>query len=158
MKKQIIIYIIASILIGLNLHADKKPTSEVKKLISKAKSTIPAVSPDKFHDLLENSFDDLVQVDVRENNENGHGEIWSMEKVKLTRGYLEFNIEQFIPNKKTKVVVVCCSGRRSVLAALTMKNLGYKNVSYLQGGVKAWLKAGFPLDTVYGELYLKNSH
>nr|WP_321265751.1 rhodanese-like domain-containing protein [uncultured Sulfurimonas sp.] len=158
MKKQIFIYIIFSIFIGLNIYADKIPTSEVQKLIQKAKSSVTAISPKEFHNLLENSFEDIIQVDVRENNENGHGEIFSMEKVKLTRGYLEFNIEQFIPNKNKKVVIVCCSGRRSALAALTLKNLGYKNVGYLKGGVKAWLKDGYPLDTVYGELYLKKDY
>jgi rhodanese-related sulfurtransferase len=155
MQKQIFTFIIISLLIGLNLNADKIPTSEVQKLIKKAKSATTPVSPKKFHDLLENSFEDVIQVDVRENNENGHGEIFSMEKVKLTRGYLEFNIEQFIPDKTKHIVVVCCSGRRSALAALSLKNLGYTNVGYLKGGVKAWLKAGYPLDTVFGELYLK---
>ena len=35
---------------------------------------------------------------------------------------------QFIPKKTTKVVLYCHSGRRSGLAAQTLKDLGYTNV------------------------------
>jgi rhodanese-related sulfurtransferase len=47
-----------------------------------------------------------------------------------------------IPDKKTAVIVYCRSGRRSAIAADTLKNLGYRNVRDL-GGINAW-----PYETV----------
>ena len=130
-------------------------TDTTKKIMLQAQKEIPAITAKDFHTLIDEDEIEFVQLDVRENNQYGHGEIWSMEKVKLTRGYVEYKAEHAIPDKKTKIVVVCCSGKRAVLAAQTMKILGYTDVSYLQGGVYGWLNTGHPLDTVFGELYLK---
>jgi len=33
--------------------------------------------------------------------------------------------------------------------------MGYMNVSSLKGGIKKWVSDGYPLDTVYGEMFLK---
>ena len=154
MKKSLVLFVLVTMLIGANLHAGKKMTLEAKNLLSHAEKNVKSISPKELHALIEDD-EDFVQLDVRENNENGHGEIWSMEKVKLTRGYIEYKVEHNLPKKDTKIIVVCCSGKRAVLAAQTMQKLGFTNVSFLKGGVKGWLKAGYPLDTVYGELYLK---
>ena len=130
-------------------------TETSKKIMQEAQKEIKSVTPEELHNLIDEDEVEFVQLDVRENNQYGHGEIWSMKTVKLTRGYVEYKAEHAIPDKKTKIIVVCCSGKRAVLAAKTMKQLGYKDVTYLKGGVSAWLNAGYPLDTVFGELYLK---
>lgn len=44
---------------------------------------------------------------------------------------------QFIPSKKTPVVVYCRSGRRSALAAQTLKDLGYTTI-WDFGGLPNW--------------------
>ncbi len=154
MKKNLLICIAMTLFLGSNLYAGKKMTQDAINILSNARKSVKSISPKELHVLIEDDKD-FVQLDVRENNENGHGEIWSMEKVKLTRGYIEYKIEHKLPNKKTNIVVVCCSGKRAVLAAQTMQKLGYINVSFLEGGVNGWLQGGYPLDTVYGELYLK---
>ena len=155
MKNYILISLLSSILFVTNASAAKKMTDTTKRIMEQAQKEIKAITPKEFHTLIDEDEIEFVQLDVRENNQYGHGEIWSMEKVKLTRGYVEYKAEHAIPDKKTKIVVVCCSGKRAVLAAKTMKSLGYENVSYLQGGVSGWLLSGYPLDTVFGELYLK---
>jgi len=40
--------------------------------------------------------------------------------------------------------VVCASGARASLAALTLKTMGYQNVAVLDGGLKGWINAGLP--------------
>ena len=155
MKKYILISLLSSLLLVPNLSAAKKMTETTKKIMEQAQKEIPTITPKEFHTLIEEDEIEFVQLDVRENNQYGHGEIWSMEKVKLTRGYVEYKAEHAIPDKNTKIIVVCCSGKRAVLAAKTMKSLGYTNVSYLKSGVSGWLNSGYPLDTVFGELYLK---
>ncbi len=154
MKKPLLLLFICFSLLSVNAFAAKKMTQNAKKLMEEAQKEIKTITPKEFKHIIDED-DDFIQLDVRENNQYGHGEIWTMEMVKLTRGYVEYKVEHAIPNKKAKIIVVCCSGKRAVLAGQTLKKLGYKDVSYLQGGVTGWLNAGYPLDTVFGELYLK---
>jgi len=134
---------------------DERRSAEARILINDAKVYSKPITPKKFHEMIEKEEVDFIQLDVRENNQYGHGEIWTADKVDLTRGYIEYKVEYEIKNKKTKIIVVCCSGSRALLASKTLKKLGYKDVLYLEGGVNGWLEAGYPLDTVFGELYLK---
>jgi len=49
-----------------------------------------------------------------------------------------------LPNNKA-IITVCRSGHRSALAARKLHLAGYQ-VENLHGGMKAWAKAGLPLD------------
>ncbi len=154
MKKFMIINTILSLLFASNVYAGKIMTESAKKLMKEAESEVKAISPREFKKWMDDDVA-FIQLDVRENNQYGHGEIWTEEMVRLTRGYIEYKVEHEIEDKNAKIVVVCCSGKRSLLAAQTMKKLGYTNVYYLKGGVYQWINDGYPLDTVFGELYLK---
>ena len=155
MKKTLLISIIISLLMASNLYAAKKMSEGAKKIMHQAQKEISLISAKDFKQLIDDDEIEFIQLDVRENNQYGHGEIWTLEKVKLTRGYVEYKVEEAIPDKKSKIIVVCCSGQRAVLAAQTMKKLGYTDVEYLEGGVYGWINSGYPLDTIFGELYLK---
>ncbi|KAJ3037580.1 hypothetical protein HDV00_001467 [Rhizophlyctis rosea] len=54
------------------------------------------------------------------------------------RGALERDIEKLIPDTNAEIVVYCASGRRSVISADSLTRMGYKNVSYLEGGVREY--------------------
>lgn len=41
------------------------------------------------------------------------------------------------------MVVACADGRQSMLAAVTLGEMGYTDVFVLAGGVRAWSAAGF---------------
>ena len=43
------------------------------------------------------------------------------------------------------MIVVCHSGARAALAAATLQDMGFADVSILEGGLTAWLEAGFPV-------------
>jgi phage shock protein E len=43
------------------------------------------------------------------------------------------------------IVVYCQSGKRSNIAADTLRDLGYKNVYNIRGSMNAWLQAGYPV-------------
>jgi len=99
----------------------------------------------------------LHLLDIREPDQIGHGEIFHLNLVKITRGYLEFKVEKAFPDKKARIIVYCCTGKRGKLATKTLKDMGYTNVYSLQGGIRGWVDAGYPLDTVYGEVLLKST-
>ena len=63
------------------------------------------------------------------------------------RGWLELQIEHLVPSPETSIVVTCRDGRQSVLAAATLKGMGYSNVSVLEGGMTAWAAEELPVET-----------
>lgn len=48
------------------------------------------------------------------------------------------------------IVLYCASGPRSILATETLLKMGYKDVRYLEGGIKGWKDYGGNLDENYG--------
>src|SRR3954468_4295440 len=81
-----------------------------------------------------------VLVDVREKDEWMEGFIPGAKWI--PRGFLELRVEDQIPEKNSAVVLYCAGGTRSALAARSLKELGYSNVSSLAGGFTAWKRAG----------------
>lgn len=81
-----------------------------------------------------------VLVDVREPDETSSGVVG--DSVKIPRGMLELQIETAIPDRSQEIVLMCAGGTRSALAAKTLQDMGYENVSSLAGGFTAWKDAG----------------
>ena len=85
-------------------------------------------------------------VDVREPEEWQHGHIDG--SVAAPRGLLEFFADPASPRHNQaldpgrRVIVVCASGARASLAALTLKTMGYQDVAILDGGLKGWTGPG----------------
>jgi phage shock protein E len=118
-------------------------------LIEKLKEQTKAISAKKLKYLIDN-FEDVVLLDVREILERSEGEIFAEESYALTRGDLEFHILAHIHDTDTRVVVYCRGGTRGIFAAHRMQELGYTNVYYLKGGLRAWANEGYPIETSFG--------
>ena len=86
---------------------------------------------------------ECVVLDVREDHEVEGGIIPGA--LHLGRGILERDVETKIPDKATEIVLYCGVGYRSALAADSLQKMGYTNVWSMEGGMKAWKAAGFPL-------------
>ena len=84
-------------------------------------------------------------VDVRERDEYEEGAIGGA--VHIPRGFLELRIENAVPDRDEPLVVYCAGGTRSALAARSLQDMGYSNVSSLTGGFGAWKDAGLPYAT-----------
>ena len=69
---------------------------------------------------------DVVILDVRTKEEYDQGHIPS--SVLITDANLRDEIEDKIPNKDTKILVYCRSGRRSAASAKLLIEMGYTNV------------------------------
>lgn len=125
-----------------------------KAFIDNAAKQVKLIEPKELKVLME-SDESFFLLDIREPDQIGHGEIFHLDLIKITRGYLEFKIENEVPDKNTQIIVYCCTGKRGILAAKTLLDMGYKNVRSLQGGIRNWVEQGYPLDTVYGEMIYK---
>jgi adenylyltransferase/sulfurtransferase len=57
---------------------------------------------------------------------------------------LELRVEDKIPDHKAPVILQCASGTRSLLAARTLREMGYENLYNMNGGFNAWKDKGLP--------------
>jgi rhodanese-related sulfurtransferase len=82
-------------------------------------------------------------VDVREDAE------WAVDRAAgarhIGRGVLERDVEALIPDKAAPIVLYCGGGFRSALAADNLRKMGYTKVVSMDGGIRAWREAGYPL-------------
>lgn len=53
--------------------------------------------------------------------------------------------------REREIVVICRSGKRSVLAADVMQRMGFSNVVSLKLGIRGWNDAELPLENASGE-------
>lgn len=83
-------------------------------------------------------------IDVREESEWAGGYIPGA--VHIGRGILEPKIEKRIPERDSEIVLYCGSGARSLLAAESLKRMGYCNAVSMAGGMGAWKEAGYPIE------------
>jgi rhodanese-related sulfurtransferase len=64
----------------------------------------------------------------------------------LGKGIIERDIETAIPNREDPIVLYCGGGFRSALAADALQQMGYVNVVSMDGGIRAWREAGYPME------------
>ena len=64
----------------------------------------------------------------------------------LGRGVLERDIESSIPDKDAEIVLYCGGGFRSALAAQSLQKMGYRHVTSMDGGIRAWRESGYPIE------------
>lgn len=153
---RIFLLMLSLLLTSASLCADKpKLTEEAKALIKEAKAQTHPISEKEMRTKMKKGK--IVLIDVRDPDEWSKGTIDYERQVKISRGFLEIKYPKLILEKYTKedtFVVYCALEPRSVLAAKTLKQLGFKNVYYLEGGLKK-LKKRSDCSKVSGPISIK---
>ena len=115
-----------------------------KQLLAEANAVIESVSVQDLAYLMEDS--EAILVDVRELVEREtDGAIPG--SIHVSRGMLEFKADPDSPvyendlNPEDRLILYCGTGGRSALAAKTLSDMGYQDVSSLAGGYAAWRAA-----------------
>ena len=111
-----------------------------QQLVAAAKKNVTEISPEEAVKKLQNK--EAVIVDVREQDEWDEGHIPNA--VHMSRGTIELDIEEKVPDPSAMIICHCGGGGRSTLAAESLQKMGYKNVRSMAGGLKAWKAAGLP--------------
>ena len=83
-------------------------------------------------------------IDVREDHEFSKDHVTGARH--LGRGIIERDIETVIPDKQAEIILYCGGGFRSALAADSLRRMGYANVVSMDGGIRAWREAGYPME------------
>lgn len=86
-------------------------------------------------------------IDVREADEYSAAHIPGA--INIPRGLLEFKLsnDAQLAERTLKLVLYCKNSGRSALAADALREMGYRNVLSLAGGIEAWQAAGLELLT-----------
>jgi molybdopterin/thiamine biosynthesis adenylyltransferase/rhodanese-related sulfurtransferase len=114
----------------------------LKEMLAEARQVIPEQGPQELKRRID-ANEPLVLVDVRDPDEYRDGAIEPA--TNISRGFLEFRIGTAAADPKTPIVLYCQSGLRSMLAAKALHDLGYENVTNLQGGFQKWAQSGLPV-------------
>lgn len=107
-------------------------------LVNDAKRRIREITADECRRL------DGLLIDTREDHEWADGH--AAGATHLSRGVLERDIENVVPDKSARIVLYCGGGYRSALSADSLAKMGYTNVWSLAGGWRAWQEAGLPVE------------
>ena len=122
----------------------------INDVVVAARQRIREVSPSEVEAV---APADRVLIDVREPAEYASGHLPGA--INLPRGVLEFQIRahpamgcptsEALAAADRPLVLYCLSGGRAALAADSLQQLGFSQVSSLAGGITAWREAGLPV-------------
>ena len=114
--------------------------SGFEKLVAEAKKKITEISPTEA--AAKSKSGEAVIVDVREKDEWAEGHI--PDATHMSRGTIELDVEEKVPDRDSMIICHCGGGGRSALVAETLQKMGYTNVRSMAGGLRAWKAAGLP--------------
>jgi rhodanese-related sulfurtransferase len=123
------------------------------QMAKEAMAEVPGVSAQDAHRRIKEDASTLV-VDVRDATDTGEtGVIPGALNISLgmlpVRADLELPEAWRHPNLQDRsrpVIAVCALGPNGARGARDLKEMGFSNVSFLEGGMQAWVAAGLPTE------------
>jgi len=125
-----------------------------RELVEKMRHQVSELTVSQLNDKLQQNNNAIV-IDIREVSETSLGsipcasliprgvlemKIDSEESIKARFSTLELLVEQ-------PVYLLCRSGARSILSALSLQQMGFKEVYSIEGGFMAWQEAGYEVSS-----------
>ena len=113
------------------------------QLVNEQLDAVQEVFPWDVEERLEKG-DTLMLLDIREESEFNAMRIEG--SLNVPRGILESaceydyeeTVRELVESRNRDIVIICRSGNRSVLAAVTMQLMGYNKVASLKTGLRGW--------------------
>ena len=126
------------------------PIKSSQKLVSEALEEVKTISPQEALQKSDNQKCNLIDIrDIRELQKEGR----VLNSVHIPRGMLEFWLDPesayFKDGKldlEKEMVLFCAGGLRSALAAKSLKDMGFENVSHIDGGFSLMKNSGFRIE------------
>lgn len=115
----------------------------ISQLLAEAAAIVSFMSLPELRARIDAANPDLVILDVRERDAFVAGHLPGARL--LPRGQLELRVNEELPDPTLRVLTVCEFGKLSTLAAATLRQIGFPRAIALDGGMKAWREAGYPL-------------
>ncbi len=108
-------------------------TVKFQQLADAARERVIEVSPNDVNRLMASG---AIALDIRDKEEHDVDHIPG--SLHISRGKLEMNVEERIPNLNTQILCYCNAYNRGALSADTLRVMGYGNASFIAGGLKAY--------------------
>jgi len=126
------------------------PIKSSQKLVSEALEKVKTISPQEALQKSDNQKCNLIDIrDIRELQKEGR----VLNSVHIPRGMLEFWLDPesayFKDGKldlEKEMVLFCAGGLRSALAAKSLQDMGFENVSHIDGGFSLMKNSGFKIE------------
>ena len=125
------------------MSAPKAHNAGFLALVNDAKSRIREIDMAEYQRLAASGQAHLL-IDTREESEWTAGH--AAGALHLGKGIIERDIESKVPQKDATLVLYCGGGYRSALAADALQKMGYSNAISLDGGWRAYLASGLPVE------------
>jgi rhodanese-related sulfurtransferase len=107
-----------------------------------------SISVEVAHDILNNgNSSDPIVLDVRYQCEYNSGHLFGA--VLIPYDHLEENMSELDAYKDHEIIVYCKFGVRSLMACDILASHDFTRVYNMEGGILAWIDAGFPIYTTY---------
>ncbi len=124
-----------------------------RQMVSEAREQVDVITPQQAQERMQQQPNAVV-VDVREPEDvKATGAIPGSMNVPL--GVLAIQADTELPenmrnpklqDRSTPVITTCGAGGQAALAAKTLKDMGFTNVSMIDGGTRGWKEAGLPTE------------
>jgi rhodanese-related sulfurtransferase len=123
------------------------------QMVGEAMAEVPGISPEEAHRRIEEDPRTLV-IDPRDAADIpftgfipgalniSYGALTYMADNEVPQEWREPELE----DRSRPIITACTSGELGVLAAKLLLDMGFTNVSNLEGGTLAWIDAGYPTE------------
>lgn len=128
-----------------------------QQMVSEARSNVPGISASEAQHRVKDNPNTLV-VDVQDATDiQSCGLIPGAAPISL--GMLAIRADQELPenyrdarlqDRSRPVIVTCGAGGQAALGAYQLKQMGFSNVAFIDGGMNAWKEAGLPTEPFKG--------
>ena len=123
------------------------------KLVQESRESLEIIDSKTLKNLIDKN-EDIAIIDVNDKEEtDARGMIKGAFNVSL--GTLHYKADQEVPNsfkdsriqdRNRKVVVTCSLGLCAAIGGKLLKDMGFKDVFLLDGGVEKWVEDGYKLE------------
>ena len=121
------------------------------QMASEAMAEVPGVSPTEAHKRAQDDPNVLLiaVLDLADRRQIGQ----PVGSIPISAGMLPVRADQDtglrderLADRSRPITTICGTGQLSACSAKTLKDMGFTNISYVEGGTVAWLGAGLPLE------------
>ena len=123
------------------------------QMVQEAKAEVPGVDPLEAQKRFQDDSQAIL-LEVRD-AENIPGDQKAPNMVNISLGSLPIRADLEVPedrrdirlaDRSRPVITTCGVGNLAALGAKLLKEMGFTNVSYMDGGMQAWKDAGLPTE------------
>lgn len=125
------------------LRINQSGGKTVAQMIADASNHVSFMSLEATLQRIKSNCPDTLILDVREHSAFKKSHLTGA--INIPRGQLELRVNDHLLDPTQRIVVYCEEGQIAILAAATLREMGFGRAVALGGGIQAWKNAGYPV-------------